>query len=79
MGFFRDLKPSEQLLIEPLLHYSLKFYTFVALLGSIVALGAYAYFIQLQEGLAVTAMRNNVLWGLYITNFVFFIGIRQSW
>jgi len=77
MGFFRDLNPSEQLLLEPLLHYSLKFYTFVALLGSIVALGAYAYFIQLQSGLAVTAMRNNVLWGLYITNFVFFIGISH--
>jgi len=33
----------------------------------------YAYTIQLREGLGVTGMRDYVSWGLYISNFVFFV------
>ena len=33
----------------------------------------YAYYIQLQEGLGVTGMRDYVSWGMYISNFVFFV------
>jgi molybdopterin-containing oxidoreductase family membrane subunit len=46
-------------------------------LAAIFAWGVVAYIYQLQEGLAVTAMREYVSWGLYITNFVFFIGISH--
>jgi len=53
------------------------YWAFIAVLLGIVGFGAYAYATQLQNGLVVTAMRNNVLWGLYITNFVFFIGISH--
>ncbi len=40
-----------------------------------VSLGAclYAYYIQLQTGLGVTGMRDPVSWGIYISNFVFFV------
>lgn len=40
-----------------------------------VALGAclYAYYIQLQEGLGVTGLRDFVSWGMYISHFVFFV------
>lgn len=64
-------------LLQPLTNYSKAYYAFIGLLLSIVGLGAYAYSVQLRNGLVVTAMRNNVLWGLYITNFVFFIGISH--
>jgi Ni/Fe-hydrogenase subunit HybB-like protein len=37
--------------------------------------GAYAYFRQLKEGLIVTNMRDYVSWGIYISNFVFFVAI----
>ena len=37
--------------------------------------GLYAYTRQLQTGLAVTAMRDYVSWGIYISNFVFFVAI----
>jgi len=40
--------------------------------------GLYAYIHQLRYGLGVTAMRNYVSWGLYISTFVFFIGISHS-
>jgi len=40
--------------------------------------GLYCYIHQLRHGLGVTAMRNYVSWGLYISTFVFFIGISHS-
>lgn len=33
----------------------------------------YAYTIQLREGLGVTGLRDYVTWGMYISNFVFFV------
>ena len=37
--------------------------------------GAYAYLLQLRRGLAVTNMGDVVSWGIYISNFVFFVAI----
>ena len=37
--------------------------------------GAYAYFLQLKNGLSVTGLRDYASWGLYISNFVFFVAI----
>ena len=37
--------------------------------------GAFAYFLQLRDGLQVTNMRDYVSWGIYISNFVFFVAI----
>jgi len=54
-----------------------RFYLLIGFLIAIIALAAYAYFIQLQQGFVVTGMRDQVLWGLYITNFVFFIGVSH--
>lgn len=52
--------------------YWIIFLSLVAMWG----LMAYAY--QLKSGLEATAMRNYVSWGLYISTFVFFIGISHS-
>ncbi len=41
----------------------------------ICAIGAYAYYRQLRYGLVVTNMRDYVSWGIYISNFVFFVAI----
>jgi len=37
--------------------------------------GLYAYYRQLRYGLIVTSMRDYVSWGIYISNFVFFVAI----
>jgi molybdopterin-containing oxidoreductase family membrane subunit len=37
--------------------------------------GAFAYYRQLTRGLVVTNMRDYVSWGIYISNFVFFVAI----
>lgn len=50
----------------------------VASLLIIMGWGLYCYIHQLRHGLGVTAMRDYVSWGLYISTFVFFIGISHS-
>jgi molybdopterin-containing oxidoreductase family membrane subunit len=47
-------------------------------LVAVVVWGWVAYIHQLYNGLAVTAMRDYVSWGLYMANFVFFIGISHA-
>jgi Ni/Fe-hydrogenase subunit HybB-like protein len=47
----------------------------VAILIAICLTGGYAYYLQLKEGLVVTHMRDYVSWGIYISNFVFFVAI----
>ena len=41
----------------------------------ICAIGAFAYIQQLRKGLIVTHMGDYVSWGIYISNFVFFVAI----
>ena len=47
----------------------------VTLLISLCLIGAIAYYRQLRYGLSVTNMRDYVSWGIYISNFVFFVAI----
>lgn len=47
----------------------------VATLSFVCIIGAFAYYRQLSKGLVVTAMRDYVSWGIYISNFVFFVAI----
>jgi molybdopterin-containing oxidoreductase family membrane subunit len=45
-------------------------------LGVAVGLGAWVY--QLTHGLAATNMRNPMMWGLYITLFMYFVGLSAG-
>ena len=40
--------------------------------------GLYGLIVQIVEGHIVTGMRDNVVWGIYIANFIFFIGISYA-
>ena len=53
------------------------FFTLAVLLG-ILALGIYAFARQAQLGLGVAGYQHPILWSVYITNFVFWIGITHS-
>jgi Ni/Fe-hydrogenase subunit HybB-like protein len=44
----------------------------------VVLVGLYALYIQITKGHGVTGMRDNVVWGIYIVNFIFFIGISYA-
>src|SRR5512133_3820378 len=50
----------------------------ILVLGAICLWGLFAYTYQLRRGLAATAMSNYFSWGIYIVNFVFFIGISHA-
>lgn len=45
----------------------------MALLGALLAACLFAYTLQLRRGLIVTGMRDYISWGIYISNFVFFV------
>lgn len=47
----------------------------VAFLVLIILIGLYSYVQQLRQGLVITDMRDYALWGIYISNFVFFIAV----
>ncbi|MBL0181290.1 MAG: polysulfide reductase NrfD [Chitinophagaceae bacterium] len=43
-----------------------------------IAAGGYALYLQISRGHVVTGMRDNVVWGLFIVNFIFFIGLSYA-
>lgn len=43
-----------------------------------IIIGLYALVLQIVKGHGITGMRDNVVWGLYIVNFIFFIGISYA-
>lgn len=47
----------------------------VAFLVAVILFGIYAYYRQVRYGLIVTAMRDYTSWGIYISNFVFYVAI----
>ena len=68
----------ESVLFRPMETSGRRFYLIVGLLLLGVGWAAFAYFRQLAFGLDVTGLNRPVYWGLYITNFVFFIGISHA-
>lgn len=43
-----------------------------------IMVGGYALYLQIAHGHIVTGMRDNVVWGLFIVNFIFFIGLSYA-
>src|SRR3990170_6077102 len=68
----------EKTVLAPLTKTGPVYRIVMVLLFGIVAWGAYAFSVQLRQGLVVTAMRDYISWGLYIATFVFFIGISHA-
>ena len=68
----------DEALLRPVQKTGWRFWSFSAVLIAIWAWGMYAWSTQLRSGLDVTGLNLPVYWGLYITNFVFFIGISHA-
>jgi len=69
---------ADPILVRPLQQTTWRFYAVCGVLATIVAVGVLGYVTQLVNGLAVTGLNDKVSWGLYISNFVFFIGISHA-
>ncbi len=64
--------------IKPVVKGGKLFYSWIGLLGLFMLIGGWAYSEQLQHGLALTAMRDQVSWGFYISNFTFLVGVAAA-
>lgn len=68
----------DTVLLQPIVATRTSFYYLaLALLGA-TTFGFFAWLWQLRQGLGVTGLNVPVYWGVYITNFVFFIGISHA-
>lgn len=73
-------KPADEYepIIRPILEVGPSFKRWATGLFAVVAWAAFAYTWQLYHGLGATGLGRPVYWGLYITNFVFFIGVSHA-
>ena len=53
-------------------------YAWIMFLVAVICLGFYAFIQQVTKGHEVTGMRDNVVWGVYIVNFIFFMGVSYA-
>jgi len=63
---------------RPILKTRTLYWVWVGFLTIVIAWAVYSYTRQWREGLIVTNMRDRISWGLYISAFVFFIGISHA-
>lgn len=68
----------DQDLLRPLGKAGHRFYWAIALLGTIVIWALFCWGYQVYWGLGVAGINRPVFWGVYITNFVFWIGISHA-
>ncbi|MBI2935599.1 MAG: polysulfide reductase NrfD [Chloroflexi bacterium] len=68
----------EAVVFRPLTHTSRGWYIWLGFLILLTGAGFWAYGTQLKKGLAATGMRDTVIWGIYISNFVFFSGVSMA-
>ncbi len=59
-------------------HTSIQGYAWIIFLLAVIGLGFYAFLSQVLYGHEVTGMRDNVVWGVYIVNFIFFMGVSYA-
>jgi Ni/Fe-hydrogenase subunit HybB-like protein len=65
--------------LTPEIENTTKTWYFVfAIFFLIFAVGIYALIQQIDKGHIVTGMRDNVVWGVYIVNFIFFMGLSYA-
>src|SRR5262245_66358065 len=71
VGFFADG-------LREITQGSVAYHVWMGALTFVMLCGAYAYSIQLREGLAVTGMSDHVSWGIYIACFTFLVGMAAT-
>ncbi len=74
----QEVETVREVCLRPTRTFSRTTQIWIGCLLIVMGWGLYCYIHQLRHGLGVTAMRDYVSWGLYISTFVFFIGISHS-
>ncbi len=65
-------------MIEKTLKGKPAYWTWLAALGTLMAIGAICYVRQFNFGLGMTGMSRDVSWGLYISQFTFLVGVAAG-
>ncbi len=68
----------EDRLIKQMTETSRSFWIWISFLAACVLLALVAYIVQLRKGLIVTGLRYEVSWGIYISTFVFWVGVSKG-
>ena len=75
----KELKLEEDaVLFEPIRRTGRPFYLTLSILVAVILWAVWTYLHQYRQGLGVTGLARPIFWGVYITNFVFFIGISHA-
>ncbi len=72
------LDPRTKRLLTPIVRSGWMFYVVVGLLGGVFIFANLAWMRQLDQGLEVTGLNDRISWGLYISSFIYFIGISYG-
>ena len=78
MQFFKVFKHLFVDSLDQMTKGGIKYHLWMGLLTFLMLLGTYAYYIQIDQGLIVTGMSDQVSWGLYISNFTFLVGVAAA-
>ncbi|MDR2056248.1 MAG: polysulfide reductase NrfD [Desulfovibrio sp.] len=65
-------------MLEKLLSAPKTYYVWLGFLLCLIAGCGFVYWQQLQTGLSITGMSRDVSWGLYISQFTYFVGVAAS-
>jgi len=73
-----ELTEDERAILRPLVETGRTFYLAAGILAAITLWGMTAYVLQVRYGLGLTGLNQPSYWGIYIINFVFFIGVSHA-
>ncbi len=78
MNVTENQKATLKIFAPQIERFSIRSKLWAGLLLALIAFSMFALYKQIAEGHGVTGMRDNVVWGIYIVNFVFFIGASYA-
>jgi len=65
-------------MLEKALSGSRSYWTWIGALLAVIAVGTGCWFYQFTHGLTVTGLSRDVVWGFYIAQFTFLVGVAAS-
>jgi Ni/Fe-hydrogenase subunit HybB-like protein len=81
INIMNELKRKQKLLkkfLPQLEQTSAVWFIWVGFLLTIIFFAIFALIMQIVKGHIITGMRDNVVWGVYIVNFIFFMGVSYA-
>src|SRR3990172_3942088 len=74
----REDREINQAVLQPMIQTRRGYWILVTILGAVVAWGLYAWGYLVYWGIGVTGKNRPVYWTLFITTFVFLVGISHA-